>query len=658
MRTLAAWGRRRCALAMVLISAPLLLAACGGGGGGAAAPAPTPVAPSDPGPASLVPAVPPLGQTLESDAGALVPQTAGANWRFWGRQYSSTGSELGRYESSYLLAQSGSEWKLSGTNPGNGGPDSLRYVLAAGQLQQIETVQFSATQVPEDVHITLLRSPVQTGDQVLAYNKRIDGIPDQDGDGRTESLDVAIYTRVIGTEKIDTALGEQIDAVRVETHVVERILFSKTGQPGPVVDIVGVDWLARGLGWVARDQPTLTSDGQLRVGKERLLGAEVGAQGYGNAAAPVTLTNPTSSPEQAGQALAMQAPRVVVNGDSVLLIGSPPVVDTSGRPLMTLLNSRGEVQWTRLGPAGARFGAPLGGGWVLWGNLDTGQVPIFRLDAQGQQLTADAQVLDLGTPQTPLPSNQRSFSVAGDSQALWVVSVRGDWIARADGSLGPQDGIVARGFDLSGTPLTAPILLERSDSSGFFRGSVSLAVRQGQAQVAWLSTNGGLPHLMLAQVSSTGVATINQPSAGALSESSPVALTATPQSLLLNWGTEGRFAWVDSALGLTVLDSTRSDGTLPALPIGASGLADSNDVARGDMLLRWNIGAATSSGALNGTSGALLQWQLYRAGQAASLRKSFVASSPNPLVVPLSDRMLVISQPLMPQRWVVEQVRY
>ncbi|WP_186801198.1 hypothetical protein, partial [Escherichia coli] len=70
----------------------------------------------------------------------------------------------------------------------------------------------------------------------------------------------------IGTEKIETALGEQLEAVRVETHVVERVIYSKTGQAGPVVDIVGVDWLARQLGWVARDQPSVSKDGQIRVG--------------------------------------------------------------------------------------------------------------------------------------------------------------------------------------------------------------------------------------------------------------------------------------------------------------------------------------------------------------------------------------------------------
>lgn len=661
----AVWCRRHRQWRMFLAGLPLLfsLAGCGGGGGGSGtspgASAAEPSSSATSGLASLVPQAPAIGKTLEVDAAVLVPQTAGSSWRFWGRQFSSSGSELARYESSYQLTTSGGEWKLSGSNPGNDGPDSIRYVLASGQLQQIQTVQFTPTQLPDEVRITLLRSPVREGDQVVAYNKRVEGVADLDGDGRPESLDVAIYTRVIGTEKIETALGEQLEAVRVETHVVERVIYSKTGQAGPVVDIVGVDWLARQLGWVARDQPSVSKDGQIRVGKERLVGADLGAQGaFGNSGGPVTLTNPTTSPEQAGLALAMQQPSAVSDGDRVLLIGTPPVVDYSYRPLLTLLNSRGEVQWTRLGPAGARFAAPLGSGWVLWGNLDNGQVTVFRLDAQGQLLGSGAQLLDLGTPQTPLPSQQRVLAIAADARALWVATARGDWLARADGTLGPRDGVVVRGYDLNGAPTTDPVLLERSDDV-YFRGSFGLAVRQGNAQVAWLSTKGGLPHLMLARVSPSGVVTSTEAKAGALSAASPLSITANAQDSLLNWGSENRFAWIDDAFGLSVLDATRSDGTLTDLPIGLSGLAGSTDVGRGDQLFRWNLGESISSGASQGNMGWTLQWQLYRRGQASPQRKAFVAAGPGLLVVPLSSRALVLSRPVgAPQTWVVEQIAY
>ncbi|MDP1131052.1 hypothetical protein, partial [Klebsiella pneumoniae] len=80
----------------------------------------------------------------------------------------------------------------------------------------------------------------------------------------------------------------------------------------------------------------------------------------------------------------------------------------------------------------------------------------------------------------------------------------------------------------------------------------------------------GLPHLMLARVSPSGVVTSTEAKAGALSAASPLSITANAQDSLLNWGSENRFAWIDDAFGLSVLDATRSDGTLTDLPIGLS----------------------------------------------------------------------------------------
>ncbi|MCE4558066.1 hypothetical protein [Pelomonas cellulosilytica] len=638
-----------------------LLTACGGGGGGTN-PGPSTGTgnnnPGDTGAASLVPAAPALGTVLETDATILAPQTAGATWRFYGQQFSSVGTALDRYESTYQLTQSGSEWRMSGSNPGNDGPDVMRFVVSNGQVQQVETVQFNATQPAEDVRVTLLRSPVRAGDQVVALTKRIDGVPDQDGDGRAESMDVAVYTRVIGTERVDTASGESLDAIRVETHILQRVTPSKSGQPGPVVDITGVDWFARGLGWVARDQPSITTDGQIRIGKERLVGADVGTQGYGNLGLPAALTNPVSSPEQAGQPLAMQLPTGVVDGDRALLISSPPVIDFSYRPLLTLLNSRGEVQWTRLGPSGARFGSPLGTGWVLWGNLDQGTVPIFRLDAEGKALTATAQVLDLGLPQAERPSLPRGAIIQGDAQSLWVLMLRGDWQTNADGSVAPREGLVVRGYDLNGQPITSAIVLERSQAAGSFQGSYSLAVRQGKALVSWVSTNGAMPRLMLASVSSNGTATITQADAGALGNSTSASITAAAQGSLLQWGNDDRFAWVDDTLGLTLLDATRSDGTLPSLPLGAGGIPDTQTITRGDLVLRWTLGAPSQGAGGVGTPSTVLTWQVHRRGQPAPLHQTFVATPPRPLILPMSDRLLIINRSAVGTGWVVEQVHY
>ena len=48
-----------------------------------------------------------------------------------------------------------------------------------------------------------LRSPVQVNDQYTAFDRRIVGaLPDADGDGMAETLDLASYSRVIGTETV------------------------------------------------------------------------------------------------------------------------------------------------------------------------------------------------------------------------------------------------------------------------------------------------------------------------------------------------------------------------------------------------------------------------------------------------------------------------
>lgn len=646
------------------LAAALWLAGCGGGGGSGSSAGSDPGAPapsnSDPGYASLVPSPPALGVVLEADASVLIPQTAGASWRFWGRQTSASGSELARYESSYEWVQSGAEWLLKGSNPGNDGPDQARYAVSEGQLQQVEAVAFVAGQAAEEIRMTMLRSPVRAGDQILAFNKRVTGIPDQDGDGRTDSLDIAVYTRVIGSERVDTAMGEKVDAVRVETHVVQRLLYSKTGQPGPVQDIVAVEWFARGLGWVGREQPTFTADGQQRNGKESLLSAQVGEQGYG-ATGPVALVNPASSPEQAGQALAMQAPTVLsADARGVLLLSDPPVTDFSGRKLLTLLKTSGEVQWTRLSPPGVRFGAPLGAGWVLWGNLD-GAAVIISLDAQGVALTSVSQTLDLAGPTTPLPSTHRNLQISADAQSLWVAAIRADWITKANGQLGPRDGIVVRGFDLNGNPRTPAVLLERSDQDGFMGGSPSLTVSNGNAYVAWTSNNGGQPHGMMMKVDATGATQQAAPLTEGVSQSTEVGLAGSPAGLLLSWGFDSRFSWIDTNLERSLLDATRSDGTLPPWPLNQP--VGEQWVSRGDLFLRWGVEADASSGAVNGTSGRSLRWQLYRKGQAAPVRHSLVSSSvgqSDTLLIPLVDRILVISKPLDNEglHWAVDTLWY
>ncbi len=642
-----------------------LLSACGGGGGGASGGGgstptpPTPPAPpsTDPGPASLVPLAPALGAVLETDATALLPQVSGAEWRFWGRQTSAAGTEVALYETTYSLSQVGVEWRLKATNQGNDGADETRYQIADGQVQQIESVQFTAAQPAEEIRFAVLRSPVRVGDQVVAYNKRVASTLDLDGDGLADSIDIAVYVRVVGRESVDAASGEKLDAIRVETHLLQRALYSKTNQPGPVSELIGIEWFVRGLGWVARQEPTVTSDGQILTGREQLVGVEAAEKGYGTAR-PRMLANPANSPEQPGQPLSLRSPSAVINAGQALLISDPPIGDFSGSKLLTLLNNRGEVQWTRRSPPGIRFGSPLGTGWLLWGNLDDGMASVFRIDGQGNALSSAAQVLDMGGP-AGVTVGHRAFALAAGAQGLWVAAIRQDRVTDANGTPGFRDGIVVRGFDLDGQPRTPALLLERSDQGGFLQSRPSLAVSGGAATLSWNSAPGG-DHIALVHVDASG-----QPSGVAISDgvtaSTASFVVGAAGGVLLTWGFDSRTFWVDGSVGRTPLDSTRPDGTLPAWPSGLS-FAEQR-VLQGDSLLRWGgetnaVNGSATRGFMN-----LMRWQLYRRGQAAPTRHSLVSNGVglnDTLIVPMADRMFVLSRPVGSQGmgWALETVYY
>lgn len=650
----------RLAIGSVTVAA---LCACGGGGGGTSTgtggagspPVPAPVAENAA--ASLVPAAV-LGQVLEQDALKFAPQVDGATWRFWGRQYSDAGAEMARYEANYKLSRGSDAWVLSGTNPGNDGPDTLRYTAAAGEVQQLQTVQFVEGRTPEAIRVTLLRSPIRTGDQVVAYTKRLDGVPDLDGDGKTDSVDIAIYTRVVGRETIESALGEALQAIRVETHLVQRPLYSKTGLPGPVIDIVGIDWFASGLGWVGRDQPSISSDGRVSIGKERLVGADVGDAGFGNAFGQIKIEMASTGTAGAGLPPSLTGARVFSNGQRALLMADPFEISYPPRPILTQLDSRGRVAWSRLGPESVRFASPLGAGWVLWGNLDEGALQVHRVDAQGATLTNAPQVLDLALPKAPLPSQARDFRLAGDSKALWAAWIQLDWFIDSDGKAATRDGIVVRGFDLNGSPISEPILLERQDSFGYFRGDLSVAVRDGQAVVGWISSNGGAPHLMLAQVAAGAPPKRVQPPLALTNTSTTVSLAASSDGVAL--AVDARYYDVDAALALTPYEGAQSDGRLPAWSESLISL-DSFGLDGGGLFRARTLGEV-NSGVPAGTSGWVMEWQAYRRGKpatshrhAASVRVDFSS-----LMVPMQDGLLLFGTRMEASRpqWFVEAFRY
>ena len=640
--------RNRALTRLVAWCALAVLAACGGGGGGSS----NPSAPPGPTAASLIPAPPALGATLESDATALLPQVEGANWIFWGRQSNAAGTELLRYETRYTLTRAGSDWLLKGSNGGNDGADEERFTVTAGEVQQVESVQFVTNQPAENLRFALLRSPVRVGDQVSVFSKRLDAVGDLDGDGKSDSLDVAAYVRIVGREDVTMASGIKVSAVRVETHFLRRPLLSKTNQVGPTEELVGADWFAKDLGWVRRQAPTIAPSGVTLMNDEQLVAADAGEAGLGTAA-PVVLVNPADSPDQAGQPLTVNFPAIQRVAAGVLVVGQTPVITYPGRQLLTLLDKRGRVQWSRVGPPSMRRFSTLGSGFVAWEPTD-GSFSIQRLDARGGPLTADAQRLDMGGDPA-LVVNLRGFQLAADAQSLWVSAIRLDRVTLPDGRSTFRDGVVVRGFDTSGQPVTDPILLAYNEADGFLRTSPTVAVVNGSAVVGWAQTVADVPQLLIARVSVNGQVQRGTPVTDGVGTSPVVDMRGSAAGAAL-WWTPG-FSWIDDSLNLIGVDGAghfTAYSVLPGLfnPIGAP-----QPVLSGQALLRWGYEAdKVAVPPSSASSWQPIKLHVYRRGQTALERRVLLSeenSSPSGEIVFLDDRALLLRQVVTSegQRW-------
>lgn len=625
------------------------LAACGGGGGGGGSDPGTPPAPSA---ASLIPTPPAPGATLEMDATALLPQVDGANWIFWGRQSNAAGTELLRYETRYTLTRAGNDWLLKGSNSGNGGPDDERFTVTGGEVQQVESVQFVANQPAENLRFALLRSPVRAGDQVSVFSRRVDAVGDLDGDGKSDSLDVAAYVRIVGREDVTVASGAKVAAIRVETHFLQRPLLSKTNQAGLTEELIGVDWLAKGLGWVRRQAPTIAPSSITLTNDEQLVAADAGETGLG-AAAPVILVNPADSPDQANQPLAVNYPAMQRVPDGVLLVGQNPVISYPSRQLLTLLDNRGRVQWSRSGPPGMRRFSALGSGLVAWEPTD-GSFSIQRLDARGAPLTADAQAIDMGgDPVTSV--SLRGFQLAADANSLWVSAIRQDRVVGSNGVAGFRDGVVVRGFDTSGRPITPPILLAQEESSGFMRTLPRVAVSNGSAVVSWGQTVAGVSQLLSARVNASASVLRGQPITDGVGADTLLDLAGSSGGVAM-WWSPG-ISWLDDSLNPSALEGNGLATPLTGLPGVADPTGGNALELTGQSLMRWGF---EPDGAVAPPAGAG-SWQaakvhVFLRGKPALERRMLVSyenSGASSQLVFLDDRALLLRLVSTPdgQRW-------
>jgi hypothetical protein len=245
----------RTALAMALTT--LALAGCGGGGD----------TDDDSGPTGLVPTAPALGATLFNDATVLRPLVAGASW-----QYAGIAPDGDSYTNVITQTSASPGVTESGTNTFDSGPSHVHVTAVNSNIIQPDPIDANGDGINDFANLIELRSPVRVNDQIVAIDQRLSNmVPDIDGDGHAEALDLATYSRVIGTEDVDLNGPPTQQAVRIDRITAARVVLSKDGQKLPTVTSTQTVWYAPSLGVVRRrlDQPSESGIGR-DVTDERL----------------------------------------------------------------------------------------------------------------------------------------------------------------------------------------------------------------------------------------------------------------------------------------------------------------------------------------------------------------------------------------------------
>jgi len=575
-----------------------------------------------------------------------MPQVDGATWTFWGRRTDEAGAELLQYQASYSLARSGNDWLLKSTSSANDGEGSERWAIVGGEVQQVGQVQFVPGQPAEELRYVLLRSPVRAGDQITAFTKHVEAWSDVDGDGKADPADWASYTRVIGAETVTLADGTPVSAVRVDVHLLHRVWLSKTNRYSEVLEFTWSHWFAKGLGRVRRQLPSPTPTGLILKNDERLVTADLVNAGVGTTP-PTPLAIPLNSPERAGQPLSSGLHSVERVQEGVLMVSDEPVVSYPPRKWLTLLDTRGQVQWSRSGPPGLRSFSPLGNGLVAWESGET-SARIQCLDARGNQLTAAPQTLDMGSDSDPAAMlvGLRNVEIAADTQSLWATAVRTDMVRQPDGFTVVRDSVVVRGFDTEGRPLTEPLMLGVDERDGHMNFHPRLAAVDGRAVVAWAQTVGGVPQIRLVSVNSQGQVSQGAPISDGINVSSDaLSVRASAGGASLVW-TSG-YSWINDDLSLGGLDGVGRFTTLLTMP-GVEGSDNIQWAITGKSLLRFGFEPNESAAAPPAAGGWKVgKLQVFRRGQALAERRLFLSpenASSMGALIDLGDHALLLRE--------------
>jgi hypothetical protein len=448
---------QRLRLCASLFAAVGALSACGGGGGGSSPPPAPPVAAVT----GLVPAAPGLGAVLEADASNLVVFRPGATWTYHGvdAQYG-PGAPVVRYVDVVTQAQASGGVTEHSTSLFNGGSDDTPQMLSAGVLSTPDSIQVNPNKPADPVSYVELRSPVRVGDQATIYDRHIaDSGTDYDGDGKNDAVDIAIWTRVIGTETIDLPNRPGVTAIRVDTTIDQQAYYSASGTKSDVFETVRSIWYAKGLGVVQTRLDTWGPNiaAVHAITTETLDTWDGLTEGVGYR--PTTaLVVPAG--ESAGQPVPAPLGVAAFDDHAVLMSFIPGSVQVEGVALTSVDRDGHVLSSTNqhsLAVAGARMTAQkllrVGNELRLVTLLDDG-LSLIGFDAQGQSLT-QARTILVANPGWVSDADDEVCQSAAAGDRLWLM-----WLAgRVDGSGNTIGDLTLQSFDAAGQPASAPVVL-------------------------------------------------------------------------------------------------------------------------------------------------------------------------------------------------------
>lgn len=265
MQMVSSAGIRRAAGAVGL-SAVVALSACGGGGGDEATP---------PQSTGLVPAAPTPGATLAAQASALQPLKPGASWTYAGVYSGAPGATMD-YTNVVIHSSAPRGVSEVASDAFALGASELVLDFVDGNLVQVGMVDFDEDGKVDVVDPVLLRSPVREGEQTVHFDRRSLTSADSDSDGRKDSIDIAVYSRVIGSEVLvlGGSLGS-VAAVRVDLVSKVRMVLT-SGAVWPTYTTTQSLWYTPSIGVVRRRLEPSSVPGEYVIYADERLGAVSG----------------------------------------------------------------------------------------------------------------------------------------------------------------------------------------------------------------------------------------------------------------------------------------------------------------------------------------------------------------------------------------------